>query len=312
MLVGPLADFKVANGLVVEALMPTPAEVLASVPLFEGLEEKERALLAERVDIMELKEGETLFDYGDPGDWMAILKSGVVELSVKTKTGGKVFAERAETGEPFGEISLLDLGTAQEPGEGARERMRRSSSTAKKRDLDRLPRDRNRAALQLLTATGKRLRMTADGAAQQHRLAQRQRYRGSAGEEQKRSWDGRLGRELLGLDPHFSITHIVIFWAWILLNAGLFEIGDFDPFPFGLLTMAVSLEAIILSTPACLFSSNRQTARDRVRGDIEYDGNVNLKAELQDGCSIHEKLDQTYAAMLARLDAIDKRSAQKQ
>ena len=41
----------------------------------------------------------------------------------------------------------------------------------------------------------------------------------------------------------------------------------FDPFPFGLLTMVVSLEAIILSV-FVLLSQNRQAAKDRIRGDI--------------------------------------------
>ncbi len=51
-----------------------------------------------------------------------------------------------------------------------------------------------------------------------------------------------------------------------------------------------------------LFSSNRQSARDRVRGDIEYD--VNLKAELQIQ-HLHEKIDDLHMQVLARLDAID-------
>jgi len=75
----------------------------------------------------------------------------------------------------------------------------------------------------------------------------------------------------------------------------------FDPFPFNLLTMTVSLEAIILST-LLLFSSNRQGARDRVRSDIEYD--VNLKAELQIQ-HLHEKVDTLYTQVLSRLEAID-------
>ena len=51
----------------------------------------------------------------------------------------------------------------------------------------------------------------------------------------------------------------------------------FDPFPFGLLTMVVSLEAIILSV-FVLLSQNRQASKERILGDIEYE--VNLKAEL--------------------------------
>jgi CRP/FNR family cyclic AMP-dependent transcriptional regulator len=49
----------------------------------------------------------------------------------------------------------------------------------------------------------------------------------------------------------------------------------FDSFPFGLLTMIVSLEAIFLSC-FVLISQDCQSAKDRVRSDIEYE--VNIKA----------------------------------
>jgi uncharacterized membrane protein len=94
---------------------------------------------------------------------------------------------------------------------------------------------------------------------------------------------------------------VIIFSIWIALNVGVLEFGDFDPFPFGLLTMAVSLEAIILST-LLLFSSNRQVARDKIRNDTEYE--INLKAELQIQ-HLHEKIDRIQAQILGRLDALD-------
>jgi CRP/FNR family cyclic AMP-dependent transcriptional regulator len=286
--------------------MPTPAEVLAAVPLFEGLDEKSIALLAERIDIRELAEGEILFDYGDPGDWMAIMKSGVVELSVKTKTGEKIFLERSEAGDFFGEISLLDLGprTAAakvlEPGEAI---------IVDRGDLDELLALAPKAALQLLTATGKRLRMT--------QTVLRNTASRNVNDAEEAATEASMVLRIADWVANFSgsitflILHIVIFTIWIMLNIGVFAFGDFDPFPFGLLTMAVSLEAIILST-LLLFSSNRQTARDRVRSDIEYE--VNLKAELQIS-QLHEKMDQIYAQMLGRLDALDpnkKHSAPKQ
>jgi CRP/FNR family transcriptional regulator, cyclic AMP receptor protein len=276
--------------------MPTPAEFLATVPLFEGLADNERALLAERVDIMELKEGAKLFDYGDPGDWMAILKSGVVELSVKTKTGEKVFLERAEAGDFFGEISLLDLGprtaaaTVLEAGEAI---------IVDRGDLDELLAIAPRAALKLLTATGKRLRWT--------QTVLRNTATRNVNDAQEAATENSLVLRVADWVANFSgsitflVLHIVLFTVWIVLNVGVVSFGDFDPFPFGLLTMAVSLEAIILST-LLLFSSNRQTARDRVRSDIEYE--VNLKAELQIS-QLHEKIDQLHAQLLGRLDALD-------
>jgi uncharacterized membrane protein/CheY-like chemotaxis protein len=46
----------------------------------------------------------------------------------------------------------------------------------------------------------------------------------------------------------FFYVHIVWFLVWILLNTGHIGVHPFDPFPYGLLTMVVSLEAIFLST----------------------------------------------------------------
>jgi len=80
------------------------------------------------------------------------------------------------------------------------------------------------------------------------------------------------------------------------------DLAVFDPFPFGLLTMSVSLEAIILSV-LVLLSQNRQVAKDRIRSDIEYE--VNLKAELE-VAQLHEKVDDLHAEVLARLHNLEK------
>ena len=47
---------------------------------------------------------------------------------------------------------------------------------------------------------------------------------------------------------YFIYFHVIWFTIWILVNLGLFGYKPFDPFPFGLLTMIVSLEAIFLAT----------------------------------------------------------------
>jgi uncharacterized membrane protein len=80
--------------------------------------------------------------------------------------------------------------------------------------------------------------------------------------------------------------------------------GGWDAYPFGLLTMSVSLEAIILSV-FVLLSQNRQVARDRVRNDIEYD--INLKAELEIA-HLHEKVDRLYEQTALRLSRLEPRA----
>jgi uncharacterized membrane protein len=72
----------------------------------------------------------------------------------------------------------------------------------------------------------------------------------------------------------FVYVHIGWFVLWLLINLGLFGAArEFDPFPFGLLTLIVSLEAIFLST-FLLISQNRQTARADVRSELDYETNV--------------------------------------
>ena len=70
--------------------------------------------------------------------------------------------------------------------------------------------------------------------------------------------------------------HVAWFAVWILVNVSVFIFQPFDPYPFGLLTMIVSLEAIFLST-FVLITQNRQAiqADHRARVDLE----VNLIAE---------------------------------
>jgi uncharacterized membrane protein len=72
----------------------------------------------------------------------------------------------------------------------------------------------------------------------------------------------------------FVYVHAVWFAVWIALNEGLLgKAGIFDPYPYGLLTMIVSLEAIFLST-FVMISQNRQAARENVRADLDFETNV--------------------------------------
>jgi uncharacterized membrane protein len=66
----------------------------------------------------------------------------------------------------------------------------------------------------------------------------------------------------------FIYVHIVWFGAWILLNTGYFGVQPFDPYPYGLLTMIVSLEAIFLST-FVLISQNRLSQEAERRADLD-------------------------------------------
>ncbi|MEI8336787.1 MAG: DUF1003 domain-containing protein [Actinomycetes bacterium] len=73
----------------------------------------------------------------------------------------------------------------------------------------------------------------------------------------------------------FVYIHAVWFGVWIILNVGLVHLGikRFDKYPFGLLTMIVSLEAIFLAT-FVMVSQNRQAKRSDLRAQIDFESNL--------------------------------------
>jgi uncharacterized membrane protein len=76
---------------------------------------------------------------------------------------------------------------------------------------------------------------------------------------------------------------------WILLNSFiLFKLnGSFDPYPYILLNLVLSMLAAI-QAPIIMMSQNRQAYKDRLSAEHDYE--VNLKAELEI-IGLHEKVD---------------------
>jgi uncharacterized membrane protein len=74
----------------------------------------------------------------------------------------------------------------------------------------------------------------------------------------------------------FVYLHLAWFALWILANSGALGIRPFDPFPYSLLTMIVSLEAIFLSA-FVLITQNRMSLEAERRADLHL--HVDLLAE---------------------------------
>jgi CRP/FNR family cyclic AMP-dependent transcriptional regulator len=274
--------------------MSTDAEILAEVPLFSQLSPAERTVLAERLDVVTVASGTTMFNRGDPGGTMYVIRSGQVELFFKNDTGERITLETVGPGQFFGDISLMDGGARTSSALVTEDLVALEVDPG---DLEALVHTSPAAALHLLAAAGERLRTTV-------MLLRHTASRNPNIEtEDHRTVVMKVAdwiSEFSGSLP-FLFIHVALFAIWIVLNAGPLSrppLGGWDPFPFGLLTMVVSLEAIILSV-FVLLSQNRQASRERVRNEIEYQ--VNLKAELEIA-HMHEKVDDMYAAIMARLD----------
>ncbi len=94
-------------------------------------------------------------------------------------------------------------------------------------------------------------------------------------ERRQRTVGDRLGDAVnwMAGSTAFALVHLVWFAAWIAINTGSVRgVPAFDPFPFSLLTLIVSLEAIFL-TVFVLMSQNRMTreADKRAHLDLQVD-----------------------------------------
>jgi len=91
----------------------------------------------------------------------------------------------------------------------------------------------------------------------------------------------------------FLIANIVIFILWILWNEGFLGLTPFDPFPYSLLTMAVSLEAIVLSI-IVLISQNRQGHVAEVREKLDFEIDVRAEQEITKILCILEDMEKHF------------------
>jgi len=277
--------------------MPCLPDLLVGIKMFELLDEDDREALAKVIDEEKLLAGQTLFQAGDPGESLFIVQAGEVELFIKDTAGQKIILTIAGPGDMFGELAMLDAG----PRTATAIALTESEVLVLDRgDLILLFQRRPDAALDMLAALSGLTRKADE--------LLRTRVARNVNEEMEEhttpllriaDWIAWFSGSMM-----FLILNGVWFITWISLNTLPFGV-QFDPFPFGLLTMIVSLEAIFLSC-FVLISQNRQAQKDKVRADIEYE--VNIKAELEIA-HLHEKTDRIYENMMARFEKLDKQTA---
>jgi len=275
--------------------MPCKAADLAEVKLFELLDENELSELAAVIDNRSAAAGDIVFHAGDLGDVLYIVRSGEVELYVRDTAGQKIVLATAGPNDLFGELSMLD----------ARPRSATAMALVDSElllldhdDLLLLFKKQPDAALNMLAAMSGMLRKV-------DRLLQTRVSRNVNEEmEEKLPTLQRIADWIAWFSGsmQFLIINGLWFLVWIAINIFPLGLPQFDPFPFGLLTMIVSLEAIFLSC-FVLISQNRQAAKDKIRADIEYD--VNIKAELE-VAHLHEKVDHIHEQMLEQFARLGK------
>jgi CRP/FNR family cyclic AMP-dependent transcriptional regulator len=280
--------------------MPCDPDYLANIRMFDHLDEDDRTSLANVIDELKVAKGHTLFQAGDPGDSLFIVVTGEIELFIKDTVGQKIVLHAAQPGDMFGELAMLDSGP-------------RTATAVALIDSEVLVLDRDDLTLLFQRKPETALHMLASLTGLTRKADALLRTRVSRNVNEEVEVHSTLLQRIADWIAWFSGSMLFLtlngawFVSWIIINTFPVGIPAFDPYPFGLLTMIVSLEAIFLSC-FVLISQNRQAEKDRVRSDIEYE--VNIKAELEIS-HLHEKTDRIYENMMARFSTLEKQLVAK-
>jgi CRP/FNR family transcriptional regulator, cyclic AMP receptor protein len=278
--------------------MPCDPDCLVNIRMFDHLTEDDRTNLANVIDEVKVAQGCTLFQAGDPGDSLFIVVTGEIELFIKDMVGQKIVLHSAQPGDMFGELAMLDSGP-------------RTATALALLDSEVLVLDRDDLMLLFQRKPEAALHMLASLSGLTRKADALLRTRVSRNVNEEVEVHSTVFQRIADWIAWFSgsMAFLMInggwFVTWIVLNTFAVGVAAFDPYPFGLLTMIVSLEAIFLSC-FVLISQNRQAEKDRVRSDIEYE--VNIKAELEIA-HLHEKTDRIYENMMARFSTLEKQLA---
>src|SRR6476469_3568536 len=263
--------------------MSTTVTMIGEVPIFGLLDDEEREALAQMMDCRDFKEGEIIFHYGDTGGEIFILRNGNVELFIESMEGQKIVLSENEKGDVIGELSFLDGGA-------------RTATAMAREDTQMLAMHRDRllefidkhphAAMDLLTVVGRRLRTTDD------LLRTRVSRNVNVEEEERMTVGQRIADKVasFGGSWTFIIIFGVVMLIWVLMNTTALLRDHFDPYPFILLNLFLSMTAAI-QAPVIMMSQNRQSSKDRLKADLDYE--VNLKAKLE-VAQLHRKVDNMY------------------
>lgn len=266
--------------------MPAEPTMLAEVPLFAALDDRERGTLSEILDTRHFAKGQAIFSHGDAGDRLYVVRRGRVRLFVDGVGGEQVTLAEHEPGEFFGELALLDAGIRTAHAVATEET---EALELDRHGLLQLIRQHPDAALHLLAMIGRRLRST-DELIRTH-VARNVNVE----QEERMTFGDRLADRVadFGGSWAFIISFLMLVSVWIVLNLSVVVARPFDPHPFTLLNLVLAMIAS-LQAPVIMMSQNRQAEKDRLKAELDY--RINLKAELELE-SLHRKVDRIVEEM---------------
>lgn len=256
-------------------------DVLAHIPLFSKLADSDRADLQKLMQVRKFEPHQAVFYSGDPGDSFYVIEEGKIVIGYPDGQGTEITLAVLGPGQFFGEIALIDGGprtaTARAQGHVILWGLSRE-------EFHNFVRRHPMTAIHMMSVVGQRQRETVE------------KLRGirnvNEAVEERRTPVQRLAERIarVASSEIFVLANLLFFATWITVN--LVEHHDRvklhdDPPTFFFLGFMITLEAIILSM-FVLYSQRRQTERDSIKADLDYQVNRLAHLEIM---QLHEKID---------------------
>jgi uncharacterized membrane protein len=252
--------------------MPCNPEVLRQVPLFGLLDEEETAVLAGQVELKRFAPRQRIYKIGDTGGRAYVMVSGRVQITTVDEDHQEVIVDEPAAGEFFGFASMLE-GTPHQTAALALEET--VCVEVEPNDIAVLLQRKPLAGMDMLTVLGRQFH-----ASQQLVRVRTMRNPNEVIEERT-----TLGDQIadsvarFGGSWAFIISFLVVLIAYTAANVALGR-QAWDPYPFILLNLFLSMLAAI-QAPVIMMSQNRQDAKDRLRGELDFDVNRRSEREIQ-------------------------------
>src|SRR5436305_15110563 len=243
-------------------------DTLRQVPLFESLDNEAADELCQLLTSIDSKAGAFLFRHGEQGDAMYIIERGKVRICVQTLDGHQFTLTELGRGDFFGEMALLD--GQHRSADALVSEDARLAMLSREHFLSFMRSNPN-VALEMLTALANRLRRTDE-------LLRHSATRNVNVEEAAQLTLADRSADVIaefGWWWDFSLAAVLFFNLWVLINT--FTNRRFDAFPYLLLSTVINMLTLI-QAPIILMSQNRQSHKDRLRAEIDYQ--INLRNEL--------------------------------
>ena len=252
--------------------MPCNPEILRQVPLFALLDDEEAAVLSGQVEVKQFAARQRIYKMGDPGGRAYVVVSGMVRVTTVDDDHQEVVVDEPSPGEFFGFASMLEETAHESSAIALQETV---CIEVDRHDIAILLQRKPMSGMDMLAVLGRQFH------ASQKLVQVRAARNPNEVIEEEETFGERIADHVASFGGSwvFIISFAIVLITYASINVGL-ATRAWDPYPFILLNLFLSMLASV-QAPVIMMSQNRQDAKDRLRGELDYAVNRRAEVEIQ-------------------------------